>query len=161
MIRNPLPPGEFNRLPGSENGERLSWQVTTSGRREHFIIAASPQPTPMLEELIERIPAPALGRPVRNHRLPGSAASLLRSVGGLVAAPAATDRRLRDDPTFATPLTDGEEEVQGVWIPPSHARQSTVLTAGAGGAPRQGAAHAPLLLGRVRRRRRLDLIALS
>ncbi|HZI79472.1 MAG TPA: protein kinase, partial [Vicinamibacterales bacterium] len=116
VIRNPLPPGEFNRLPGSENGERLSWQVTTSGRREHFIIAASPQPTPMLEELIERIPAPALGRPVRNHRLPGSAASLLRSVGGLVAAPAATDRRLRDDPTFATPLTDGEEEVQGVWI---------------------------------------------
>jgi tRNA A-37 threonylcarbamoyl transferase component Bud32 len=115
-IRNPLPAGEFNRLPGTENGERLSWQVTTPGRREHFIIAASPQPSPMIEQLIDRIPAPALGRTVRTHRLPGSAASLLRSVGGLVSAPASTDRRLRDDPTFATPLTDGEEVVQGVWI---------------------------------------------
>jgi tRNA A-37 threonylcarbamoyl transferase component Bud32 len=115
-VRNPLPPGEFNRLPGTENGERLSWQVTTPGQREHFIIAASPQPSPMLEELIARIPAPALGRPVRSHRLPGSAASLLRSVGGLVSTPASTDRRLRDDPTFATPLTDREELVRGVWI---------------------------------------------
>ena len=115
-IRNPLPAGEFNRLPGTQNGERFSWQVTTPGRREHFIIAASPQPSPMLDELVERIPVPAVGRPVRSHRLPGSASSLLRSVGGLVATPASEDRRLRDDPTFATPLTDREEVVQGVWI---------------------------------------------
>ena len=67
-------------------------------------------------EIIERIPAPTVGRPVRNHRLPGSAASVLRSVGGLVPTPASPDRRLRDDPTFAAPLTDGEEVVQGVWI---------------------------------------------
>jgi eukaryotic-like serine/threonine-protein kinase len=115
-IQNPLPAGEFNRLPGTANGQRLSWQVTTSGKREHFIIAATPQPSPMLEELIARIPAPALGRPVLSHRLPESAAGLLRSVGGLVSTPDSADRRLRDDPTFATPLTDREELVRGVWI---------------------------------------------
>jgi serine/threonine-protein kinase len=115
-VRNPLPAGEFTRLPGSENGERLSWQVTSSGQREHFIIAASPEPSPMVEEIIARIPAPVVGRPVRRHRLPSSAFGLLRSVGGLVSTPASADRRLRDDPTFATPLPDGEEEVRGVWI---------------------------------------------
>jgi eukaryotic-like serine/threonine-protein kinase len=115
-IRNPLPAGDFIRLPGTQNGERISWQVTTSGRREHFIIAASPEPSSMLESLVDHIPVSAVGRPVRSHRLPGPAASLLRSVGGLVATPASADRRLRDDPTFATPLTDGEETVQGVWI---------------------------------------------
>jgi hypothetical protein len=115
-LRNPLPASETVRLPGVENGEPMSWQVTTQGGREHFIILASPEPSPVFERLVASIPAPQAGRVVRSHRLSAQALDSVRGVGGLTASPVPTDWKLRDDPNFATPLPDGEETARGVWI---------------------------------------------
>ena len=51
-----------------------------------------------------------------NARLSTEALALLRSVGGLTPSPAKVDRQLRLMPEFSTPLTEGEEPGQGVWI---------------------------------------------
>jgi hypothetical protein len=41
---------------------------------------------------------------------------MLRSVGGLTESPARIDQQLRLMPEFSTPLTEGEEAGEGVWI---------------------------------------------
>jgi eukaryotic-like serine/threonine-protein kinase len=47
--RNPLRSGETHRLPGTRGGKQLVWRVTSSGGREHVIIAASPKRLTELE----------------------------------------------------------------------------------------------------------------
>lgn len=112
---NPLPVGG-NRLPGSRDGERLWWQVTSAGQREHFIIVASPEPSRVFEKLVASIPSPLAGQPVNSHRMPNPILDELRGVGGLSSAPAARDRQLRTDPNFSTPLLTVSEKVRGLWI---------------------------------------------
>jgi len=41
---------------------------------------------------------------------------MLRSVGGLTESPARIDQQLRLMPEFSTPLAEGEEAGEGVWI---------------------------------------------
>ncbi len=115
-LQNPLPPGQRHRLPNMQNGELLSWQVTSSGRREHFLIVASPERSTNFDELFATLPQPARGRPLHNAKLSTEALGLLRSVGGLVASPAKVDRQLRLLPEFSTALSEGEELASGVWI---------------------------------------------
>jgi hypothetical protein len=52
----------------------------------------------------------------QNARLSSKAILRLRSVGGLTDSPAQVDRQLRLMPGFSTPLAEGEETTQGVWI---------------------------------------------
>jgi len=115
-LPNPLPPAQRHRLPGMLNGEPYSWQVTTAGQREHFLIFASPERSPEFEELFATLPQPAFGRPVQNARLSPEFLGALRSVGGLTTSPVKIDRQLRLVPEFSTPLTSGEETVQGRWV---------------------------------------------
>jgi serine/threonine-protein kinase len=124
-LTNPLSPGKRHRLPAPENGDLISWQVTTAGQREHFIILATPQRSPAFEELFASLPAPTFGRPVLNAKLSPAALGILRSVGGLTSSPLKADRQLRLMPEFSTPLKAGEERVRGVWI-----RQATFENSG-------------------------------
>jgi hypothetical protein len=118
-LQNPLPPGQRHRVPSSANGELISWQVTSTGAREHFLIVASPERSSEFDELFATLPQPAFGRVAQNAKLSIEGIGLLRtlrSVGGLTTSPAQVDRQLRLMPEFSTPLTDSEETSQGVWI---------------------------------------------
>ena len=113
-LRNPLPPGQRHRLPGMWDGELVSWQVTSVGGTEHFLIVASPQPSREFEEMFASLPLPSFGKPA--VKLSNEGVGLLRSVGGLAASPTRGDRQLRMLPEFSTPLAPSEERVRGVWI---------------------------------------------
>jgi hypothetical protein len=94
----------------------VSWPVTSSGQREHFLLVASPERSTEFDELFASLPQPAFGRAPQNARLSIEMMSQLRSVGGLITSPANADRQLRSMPEFSTPLTEKEEEGEGVWI---------------------------------------------
>jgi len=113
---NPLPAGEPHRLPGVQDGQRLSWRVTSAGGREHFLIFASPERLPAFEQMFAALPRPTLDQPVQAVRLSQEAVGALRGVGGLTSAPAQVAQQLCLTRDFATPLADGEETVRGVWI---------------------------------------------
>ena len=113
-LRNPLPPGQRHRLPGAWDGEPVSWQVTSAGRNEHFLIVASPQRSPEFEEMFASLPQPRFGKPAM--KLSAEGVGLLRSVGGLTTSPARPNLQLRLLPEFSTPLVAVEERVRGVWI---------------------------------------------
>ncbi len=113
-LTNPLPAGQRHRLPGMWNGESISWQVTSAGQKEHFLIVASPQRSTAFEELFATLPQPTYGKPVL--KLSPDEIGVLRSVGGLTASPARGDRQLRLMPQFSTPLAGAEERVSGVWM---------------------------------------------
>ena len=115
-LQNPLPPGQRHRLPSSADGELISWQVTSTGQREHFLLVASPERSTKFDELFASLPKPAFGRALQNARLSTAMIQQLRSVGGLTTSPANVDRQLRLMPEFSTPLTESEEPGQGVWI---------------------------------------------
>jgi eukaryotic-like serine/threonine-protein kinase len=112
---NPLPAGR-HRLPGMLAHEKLYWQVTTAGGREHFVVIASPSRSAMFERMFATLPSPVLNQPVSYPKLSTDALGVLRSVGGLAVAPAHSREQLRTTPEFAIPLTVTEETVQGVWI---------------------------------------------
>lgn len=112
---NPVPAGDRHRLPGMRNGERIHWQVTSAGGREHFLIFVSPQQSPAFEQMFAALPRPTPDKPVLSARLSREAVSVLRGVGGLASTPAQSDQ-LRFTPEFAMPLSAGEETARGVWI---------------------------------------------
>ena len=112
---NPLPAGR-HRLPGVLDDERLYWQVTAAGGREHIIVIASPARSALFEKMFAMLPSPALNQPISYPKLSGEGLGVLRSVGGLALAPSKTDAQLRSTPEFAVPLTDREEGARGVWI---------------------------------------------
>ncbi|HKH71896.1 MAG TPA: serine/threonine-protein kinase [Vicinamibacterales bacterium] len=112
---NPLAAGR-HRLPGMLADEKLYWQVTTAGGREHFVVIASPSRSAMFERMFATLPSPVLNQLVSYPKLSTDALGVLRSVGGLAVAPAHSREQLRTTPEFAIPLTGTEETVQGVWI---------------------------------------------
>jgi hypothetical protein len=113
-LSNPLQPGQRHRLPGTWNGESISWQVTSAGRKEHFLIVASPERSLPFEEMFATLPRPSFDKPA--IKLSPDGVSRLRSVGGLTPSPYRGDRQLRLLPEFSTPLASAEERVTGVWI---------------------------------------------
>ena len=113
-LSNPLQPGQRHRLPGTWNGESISWQVTSAGHKEHFLIVASPERSLPFEEMFATLPRPSFGKPA--IKLSPEGVGLLRSVGGLTPSPYRSDRQLRLLPEFSTPLASAEERVTGVWI---------------------------------------------
>ena len=115
-LTNPLPAGELHRLPGVQNGERLSWQVTSAGGREHFLIFANTERLSAFEQMFASLAPAVRDTAVQSVRLSPEAVGVLRGVGGVTASPppsGLTPRLARD---FATPLLEGEETVRGVWI---------------------------------------------
>jgi hypothetical protein len=116
VVTNPLAAGEVHRLPSPQDGERLSWQVTSAGGREHFIIFANTAPLSSFEQLFAALPKPVRDTPVQSVSLSPEAVGVLRGVGGVTAASTATGGRVGLARDFPTPLIEGEETVRGVWI---------------------------------------------
>jgi serine/threonine-protein kinase len=119
-IGNPLPAGKINRIPGPTGNAEFDWKVSSVGGREHFLIFASPERVPALEDVFAALPRPELGRAHTPPRLPEEVIRRLRGVGGLTAKPPqGTSAKLA--PVFSTPLSDTEETARGLWV-----RQLTV-----------------------------------
>ncbi len=110
---NPLPAGQRHRLPGRVNGNEITWQVTSAGGREHFLIFASPDRWTAFEQLFASLPPPTLDQPAQ--RMTREAMGLLRGVGGLASASAQVGR-LHLVPEFGTPLAANEETARGAWV---------------------------------------------
>jgi serine/threonine-protein kinase len=126
-VENPITSGTSTRVPGTPNGD-VTWQITSVGGREHFLVFASPERLDAFEDLFASLPRPTFGQPVTSGAISPQIATKLRSVGGLVqtavgglaqqpgqtsAAPLAS--------IFSSPLGDREETAHGLWI-----RQLTV-----------------------------------
>jgi serine/threonine protein kinase len=114
---NPLPAGKTNRLPGLRGNQEVYWQVDKAGGREHFLIFASPERLSTVEQMLASLPHPEIGRPIESISLPPAAVATLRSVGGLTTAaervPQSSGKLTQQ---FPTPLADGEETAQGLWV---------------------------------------------
>jgi serine/threonine protein kinase len=115
-LGNPLPAGQMHRLPGVQAGQQLSWQVTSAGGREHFIIFANTAPLSSFEQLFARLPPPDRNNPVQSVGLTREAVGVLRGVGGVVSTPSGAGAAAGLATEFSTPLIEGEESVRGVWI---------------------------------------------
>jgi tRNA A-37 threonylcarbamoyl transferase component Bud32 len=115
-LKNPLPAGTANRLPGAQDHKEIRWQVDKAGGREHFLIFASPERVGVFEQMFAKLPHPEAGRPIQSAALSRASVGMLRSVGGL--APAVDSDRLNGPLTeqFSTPLGDTEETARGMWI---------------------------------------------
>jgi len=85
--RNPVAAGSPQRLPGTESGRALTWQVTSAGGRETFLVLASRTPLAPVADVAAAIPEAQLDAPVSYRALPAEALARLRGVGGVVRAP--------------------------------------------------------------------------
>ncbi len=79
---NPLTAGS-HRLPGSVDGEPQSWEVTSAGGEERFLIVGSQSELPELEGLREAHDSARAGRAVDSTSM---VAEVVRGVGGLRAS---------------------------------------------------------------------------
>ena len=108
---NPLPAGQLVTVPGASR-----WQVNTPGKREHFLVFASPEPVDSLEETFARLPPPRAGAPIGDAPLSSAAVERLRGVGGLTQAPPTQGRDAGLSRLFTLPLTDLSEKARGLWV---------------------------------------------
>ena len=109
------PPG----FQASCAGEEKYWEVTTPGKREHFVIFITPTRVPEVEQLVASFPPPVekTGQ-VSGVSIPAELIGNLRGVRGvegLVSAPKAVGaKRLSDQ--FTIPLSDGPEDARGLCV---------------------------------------------
>jgi eukaryotic-like serine/threonine-protein kinase len=119
-LTNPLPPGQSHRLPGKgPRQEPLSWEVSSRGGREHFLLVASRERSAGFEKVISTLPPPVLNRPRLSAPLSSDALSTLRSVGGLAVssvAPTGHSLQLHRQPEFSMAFVPGEDTVDGTWV---------------------------------------------
>ncbi|HEY7185474.1 MAG TPA: serine/threonine-protein kinase [Vicinamibacterales bacterium] len=114
LTTNPLPAGR-HRLPGTLDGQEVSWKVSSTGGKEHFLVMASPTPPlPLFQKVFDALPRASFDRP--SVKLSPENLGVLRSVGGLAVSNAPTSLQLHTTPTFAIALTGKEETARGVWI---------------------------------------------
>ena len=66
-LLNPLPADQLLRLPGSRGDAVLAWEVTAGRGEERFLVIASKQPVPWLEEQLSGYTAP-VPNPERTYR---------------------------------------------------------------------------------------------
>ena len=112
---NPIPTGQMIRFPGTRNGQQIYWEVTSAGGREHFFLYVTPQRLVEFEQLLAALPRAELGRNVTSVPLTASAIGVLRSVGGLSAAPSSPPSTIGSELADVPPLSDQNESAAGVW----------------------------------------------
>lgn len=93
-LRNPLAAGQQHRLPGELNGVPYSWEVTSMGGVEHFLVIGSREPLVELEATIARLSAAA----GQNGALSvdAKAKEVFRGVSGLTEEPSYLQRASGD-----------------------------------------------------------------
>jgi len=52
-LANPLTAGARVRLPGSKDGRELSWEITSSGQREEFLVVLASAPLAPIQRLVD------------------------------------------------------------------------------------------------------------
>jgi len=52
-LANPLPANGRVRLPGSNRGRELSWEITSSGQREEFLVVLASAPLTQIQHLVD------------------------------------------------------------------------------------------------------------
>jgi len=114
-LKNPLPAGPRHALPGTRDGKSFSWEVTTSGGREHLLIVASPERLVEFEAEMGALPRP---RPDQvAMAVPEEALVHLRGLGGLSEVPTTAETgsagRLFE---MADHLASTKELVEGAWV---------------------------------------------
>ena len=116
QLANPLPPGTRHQIPGVVNGERVFWEVSSAGGREHFLIFATPQPlSPAFARVFDQLPKAGSNTQALAQPLTGDMQVMLRGVGGLAKAPTARPgAKLNEE--FGAPLSNAEETARGVWV---------------------------------------------
>ncbi len=82
-LNNPLKAGQLYNLPGEINHQPFSWQVTSAGGVEHFMIVASEVALEKLETTIERLATVSTGATA--YRVDPQAIDVFRGVGALIA----------------------------------------------------------------------------
>jgi hypothetical protein len=113
---NLLSGGVAHELPGVRDTRDLHWQVTSVGGREHFVIYVSPERMGVIDEQLRSLPPPVAGRPVTATRLPESALSRLRGVGGLTSRPVAGASKAHYLFEGAGPLGANADTAHGLWV---------------------------------------------
>jgi serine/threonine protein kinase len=117
QLTNPLPPGQLHEVPGVVNRERVHWQVSSAGGREHFLVFVTPEePSPAFERMFAGLPRPEAGAVVTSHPLNSDLITALRGVGGLAKTPAKPGEVARLSREYAVPLPASAETARGVWI---------------------------------------------
>ena len=110
--KNPLTAGVSHKLPSP----RSTWQVTSAGEREHFLIIASPEPMTPLEGVFAALPRAEPGRPVASAApVPSDVIGKLRGIGGVASS---TGGPKQPGGLFgsARALATEPESVAGVWM---------------------------------------------
>jgi hypothetical protein len=111
---NPLSGGVAHELPGIRDARDVHWQVTSVGGREHFVIYASPERMGVIDEQLRSLPAPVAGRTVTATRLPESALTRLRGLGGLTAPAGPSKAHYLFE--GAGPLGANADTAHGLWV---------------------------------------------
>jgi hypothetical protein len=105
-----LAPGVTHRLPGTHDGQPVSWQVSSTGGRETVTVIASRRPQPEIEQDIASIPKASLDTPVAYGAMSQRTMQVLRGIGGLTREPAPDAVR-----TIIHGLPEGVAEGGDLW----------------------------------------------
>jgi hypothetical protein len=116
-LTNPLPSGVRVRLPGRVGGQQMTWEVTSAGGKEKFLVIASRRPLQELERDIAQLPRAEQGRQVAYAQVSPESIQVLRGVGGLAPAPSSAagsgaSDRLSD---VARSLSTAAARESGIW----------------------------------------------
>lgn len=121
-LANPLAPFALHRLPGRrlEDGAKISWQVSSAGGREHFLVVASPDRLLEFEEELRGLALPEGTSFLVAHEMSTETTGRLRGIARLAVEPEDPALPATGDATglfqLARRLASGEEKVRGVWI---------------------------------------------
>lgn len=114
---NPLPPELPHQLPGSREGRRFYWQVTSVGEEERLILLASRRRLVGFEADALSIDRAREGREVAYPRVSDRAWEELRGLGGLVGERTTTGGGAHlDFFAEAAALGGGWQESEGVFV---------------------------------------------
>jgi len=82
-LENPLPPDVLHRLPGTQDGQQVTWEITSAGGTEHMLAIASRALQTELEKDLASLPKAETGRQVAYAPLSQRTLTVLRGIGGL------------------------------------------------------------------------------
>jgi hypothetical protein len=114
-LANPLPPAARHRLPGVKDGEDLSWQVTSAGGRETFLVVAARRPIPAMQSALASAREAREGETVSYANVSPEQLADLRGVSGVVRDPAGAKAATGRLHALAASLAR-EASAKGLWL---------------------------------------------
>lgn len=116
-LTNPLAPGVRHRLPGSAGSQQMTWEVTSAGGKERFLVIASRRPLRELEHDIAQLPRAKQGRQVAYAPMSPDSFEALRGIGGLAPAPSSASGAGEIDRLWdlARSLSTAAARQSGIW----------------------------------------------